>query len=89
VSGDKGSRVFPASQNIQILQLKDVKRMSENLTNLLGTIVELLKSHGSRIEALEEEELEDNADEASLMESADALLAQLQTPSQVVPSDQM
>jgi len=66
--------------------------MNEKLANLLRTIVEVLKSHGSRLGALEEEELEDNADEASLIEEADALLAQLQTPesiSQVVPSDQM
>jgi hypothetical protein len=72
--------------------MKDVKRMSENLANLLSTIVELLKSHGTRIGALEEEELEEDADDANLIEAADALLAQLQTPesiSQIVPSDQM
>jgi len=56
---------------------------------LLRTIVDALKSHGTRIAALEEEELEEDADDANLIEAADALLAQLQTPSQVVPSDQM
>ena len=64
----------------------------ENLANLLSTIVELLKSYGTRIGALEEEELEEDADDANLIEAADALLAQLQTPesiSQIVPSDQM
>ena len=92
VSGNNGSRVFPAAQNIQTPQFKDVKRMNENLANLLRTIVEIVKSHGTRIEALEEEELEENADDASLIEMANALLAQLQTPesiSQIVPSDQV
>ena len=63
--------------------------MSENLANLLTTIVEIIKSHGTRIEALEEETLEENADDANLIEVADSLLAQLQTSSQVVPSDKM
>jgi hypothetical protein len=66
--------------------------MSENLANLLKMIVEILQSHGTRIEALEREEFVENADDASLIEAANALLTRLQTSesiSQAVPSDQM
>jgi hypothetical protein len=66
--------------------------MSENLANLLRMIFEIVQNHGTRIAALEREEFVENADDASLIETANTLLAQLQTPasiSQVVPSDQM
>jgi formate dehydrogenase maturation protein FdhE len=66
--------------------------MNENLANLLTSLVEIVQNHSTRIAALEREEFVENADDASLTETANALLAQLQTPasiSQVVPSDQM
>jgi len=67
--------------------------MSENLVNLLKMIVEIIQSHGIRIEALEREEFVENADDASLIEAANALLIQLQPTSgfssPAVPSDQM
>jgi hypothetical protein len=70
---------------------KDVKRMNENLANLLRMIVELVQNHGTRIEALEKEEFHENTDDASLMEEVTSLLAKLQIPesAEPVPSDQM
>jgi hypothetical protein len=65
--------------------------MSENLANLLRTIVEIVQNHGNRIEALEREEFQENTDDASLMEEVTSLLAKLQIPesAELVPSDQM
>jgi len=65
--------------------------MSENLANLLRTIVEIVQNHGDRIKLLEEGESAENSDDASLMEEVTSLLAQLQNPelSETVPSDQM
>jgi hypothetical protein len=66
--------------------------MSENLVNLLKMIVEILQSQGTRIEALEREEVVETADDASLIEAANNLLTQLQTSEsvwQAVPSDEM
>jgi len=67
--------------------------MSENLENLLKVIVEIVQNHGVRIKLLEEGELEEDSDDASLMEAATSLLAKLQTPESGfatdVPSDQM
>jgi len=66
--------------------------MNANLVNLLTTIVELVKDHNTRITALEDETLGEDADDASLIEMADSLLGQLRTPetiSQVFPSDQV
>jgi hypothetical protein len=65
--------------------------MSENLANLLRTIVEIVQNHGDRIKLLEEGESAEDSDDASLMEEVTSLLAQLQNPelSETVPSDQM
>jgi len=65
--------------------------MSENLANLLRMIVEIVQNHGDRIKLLEEGELAEDSDDASLMEELTSLLAQLQNPelSETVPSDQM
>jgi hypothetical protein len=66
--------------------------MSENLVNLLKMIVEIIQSQGTRIEALEREEVVETADDASLIEAANNLLTQLQTSEsvwQAVPSDEM
>jgi len=68
--------------------------MSENLANLLRTIVEIVQNHGDRIKLLEEGEDTENSDEANLMEEVTSLLATLQTPepgfaTESVPSDQM
>ncbi len=66
--------------------------MNENLGKVLKLIVEVLQSQSTRIAALEREEFVENADDASLIETANTLLAQLQAPasiSQVVPSDQV
>jgi len=66
--------------------------MSKNLANLLKMILEILQSHGTRIEVLEREEFVEKADDANLIEAANALLTRLQTfesISQAVPSDQM
>lgn len=70
---------------------EDVKRMNENLANLLKMIVEIVGNHGERIKALEEGESAEDSDDASLMEEITSLLAQLQIPQSVepVPSDQM
>jgi hypothetical protein len=65
--------------------------MSENLANLLRTIVEIVQNHGDRIKLLEEGESAEDSDDASLMEELTSLLAQLQNPesAEPVPSDQM
>jgi hypothetical protein len=65
--------------------------MSENLANLLRTIVEIVQNHGDRIKLLEEGESAEDSDDASLMEEVTSLLAKLQNPelSETVPSDQM
>ena len=65
--------------------------MSENLANLLRTIVEIVQNHGDRIKLLEEGESAEDSDDASLMEEVTSLLAQLQNPelSETVPNDQM
>lgn len=65
--------------------------MSENLANLLRMIVEVMQNHSTRIEALEKEELNEDGDDANLMEEVTFLLDKLQTPqsAEPVPSDQM
>ena len=67
--------------------------MNENLVNLLKMIVEIIQNQGTRIEALEREEVVETADDASLIEAANNLLTQLQQTSepvwQAVPSDEM
>ena len=70
---------------------KDVKRISENLANLLRMIVEIVQNHGDRIKLLEEGESAEDSDDASLMEELNSLLAQLQIPesAEPIPSDQM
>jgi hypothetical protein len=66
--------------------------MNENLVNLLKMIVEIIQNQGTRLEALEREEVVETADDASLIE-ANNLLTQLQQTSepvwQAVPSDEM
>jgi len=70
---------------------KDVKRMSENLANLLRMLVEIVQNHGDRIKLLEEGESAEDSDDADLMEEVTSLLAKLQNPesAEPVPSDQM
>jgi len=65
--------------------------MTENLANLLKTIVELVQNHSERLTLLEQGESAEDSDDASLMEEVTSLLAQLQNPelSETVPSDQM
>lgn len=65
--------------------------MNENLANLLRVLVEVIQNHGTRIESLEREELNEDGDDASLMGEVTSLLAKLQTPqsAEPVPSDQM
>ena len=65
--------------------------MSENLANLLRTIVEIVQNHGDRIKLLEEGESAEDSDDASLMEELTSLLAQVQNSesAEPVPSDQM
>jgi phosphate uptake regulator len=78
VSGDKNSQVFLAPQNIQTPPLKDVKRMAENLANLLKTIVEIVQNHSERLTLLEQGESAEDSDDATLMEEVNALLVELQ-----------
>jgi hypothetical protein len=75
-----------------IPSLKDVKRMSENLANLLKMIVEVVQNHGDRLKLLEQGEVEESSDDADLMEEVTSLLAKLQPESgfaTAVPSDQI
>ncbi len=59
--------------------------MSENLANLLRMIVEVVQNHSVRIEALEKEELNEDGDDANLMEEVTFLLDKLQTPQSAEP----
>jgi hypothetical protein len=64
--------------------------MTENLANLLRMIVEIVQNHGDRIKLLEESELGEDSDDASLMEEVTSLLAKLQNPESAEPvPDQM
>ena len=65
--------------------------MTENLANLLKTIVELVQNHSERLTLLEQGESAEDSDDATLMEEVNALLAQVQNPNlpETVPSDQM
>jgi hypothetical protein len=80
VSGEKGSRVFPAPPTPKYPNFKDVKRMNENLANLLRMIAEIVQNHGDRIKILEQGESAEDSDDASLMEEVTSLLARLQNP---------
>ena len=65
--------------------------MNETVVNLLRLVVQIVEDHGTRIAALEREEFVENADDASLIEEVQSLMAQLQTPESAVfiPSNQV
>ena len=52
--------------------------MTEDLANLLKTIVKIAQNHSDRIKLLEEGGSAENSDDAILMEEVTSLLAQLQ-----------
>jgi len=64
--------------------------MTENLANLLRTIVEIVQNHSERLTLLEQGESAEDSDDATLMEEVNALLVQLQPEKGFAPpSDQM
>jgi hypothetical protein len=70
---------------------KDVKRMTENLADLLKTIVKIILNHSDQLKRLEEGELAEDIEDASLMKQVTSLLAQLQIhqSAEPGPSDPM
>jgi hypothetical protein len=64
--------------------------MTQNLANLLKTMVQTLQNHSERLTLLEQGESAEDSDDAALMEEVNALLVELQ-PEQgfTPPSDQM
>jgi hypothetical protein len=65
--------------------------MNKTLAMLLKVMAEAFQNHEHRIKVLEESELAEDSDDASLMGELASLLAQLQIPEseEPVPSDQM
>jgi hypothetical protein len=63
--------------------------MTENLVNLLKTLVEIVQNHSERLTLLEQGESAEDSDDATLMEEVNALLVQLQPQGFAPPSDQM